>query len=513
MMLSAIGEDQVAYQGSTADRGAEDNHILMRGVVFGRSVRSSFCSVHVVSHASDFRSSFLYHPNEVQQVSPSTIEDIEPSLLRIQFQENVVSLRSHCRRFCKHGDLIEVVSLANQASSTEWQHPKDSSTTGYVNPRLVVAVHDVAEMCSRVRVVQRLYWSMQTCQQWQRQFLPIPIPLQRPRDLTFVVESSETDEDCDRVDLSPPGRVPPLWLDQPCSENDASSKHAPGVPKRKQGELITSFVIHMIASKLRKQRNETIYADSPLSDDPTLWAKRCETLFNSPLPQTSFITDTVAVLNQGEGVLDVAGGSGHVSMCMALLGIRSTVIDPRESVGKLPRRDRRLFHRAMNRSLAVQANDTSSNSQTVESSDSADTRPMEDGMLVCHPTAVPFESVRAWFGDPPEGVDSSFRHPDQQQVSIFGQDRIASCSAIVALHPDEATDAIVDAAVRLRKPFVVVPCCVFNRLFPDRRMQHRPNDPVSTYADLIDYLMAKDNSIQKATLPFEGSNTVLWSSF
>jgi hypothetical protein len=32
-------------------------------------------------------------------------------------------------------------------------------------------------------------------------------------------------------------------------------------------------------------------------------------------------------------------------------------------------------------------------------------------------------------------------------------------AALVALHPDEATEAVVDAALALRKPFLVVPCC------------------------------------------------------
>ena len=134
-------------------------------------------------------------------------------------------------------------------------------------------------------------------------------------------------------------------------------------------------------------------------------------------------------------------------------------------------------------------------------------------LLFCQPVAVPFDSLRAWFGAPPYGVDASFRHPDQDAVSIVGLDRISTCSAIVALHPDEATDAIVDTAVRLRIPFVVVPCCVFNRLFPNRRKPNRPTEPVSTHQDLLEYLMAKDGSIQKTILPFEGSNTILWSYF
>lgn len=40
---------------------------------------------------------------------------------------------------------------------------------------------------------------------------------------------------------------------------------------------------------------------------------------------------------------------------------------------------------------------------------------------------------------------------------------LQTCSIIVGLHPDQATDAIVDCALQLGKPFAAVPCCVFPR--------------------------------------------------
>jgi len=43
-------------------------------------------------------------------------------------------------------------------------------------------------------------------------------------------------------------------------------------------------------------------------------------------------------------------------------------------------------------------------------------------------------------------------------------------SLIVGLHADGATEAVVDVALRCNKPFVVVPCCVFPSLFPERRV-------------------------------------------
>jgi len=41
--------------------------------------------------------------------------------------------------------------------------------------------------------------------------------------------------------------------------------------------------------------------------------------------------------------------------------------------------------------------------------------------------------------------------------------QLQSCSLVLGLHPDQATDSIVDFALQFNKPFAVVPCCVFPR--------------------------------------------------
>jgi hypothetical protein len=71
----------------------------------------------------------------------------------------------------------------------------------------------------------------------------------------------------------------------------------------------------------------------------------------------------------------------------------------------------------------------------------------------------------------------------------------------------QATEWIVDTALAHGKGFAVVPCCVFADLFGRRDGQGRR---VSTYASFVDYLLAKDARIQRAWLPFEGKNTVLF---
>ncbi|CAK0796887.1 unnamed protein product [Prorocentrum cordatum] len=78
-------------------------------------------------------------------------------------------------------------------------------------------------------------------------------------------------------------------------------------------------------------------------------------------------------------------------------------------------------------------------------------------------------------------------------------------SAVVAMHPDEATEASIDAALAAALPFAVVPCCVFPRLFPARRL--RGGQGVSGYAGLLRYLREKEPRIRAARLQFEVGTT------
>lgn len=48
---------------------------------------------------------------------------------------------------------------------------------------------------------------------------------------------------------------------------------------------------------------------------------------------------------------------------------------------------------------------------------------------------------------------------------------LSSCSLVVGLHPDQATDGILEFALAHGKPFAIVPCCVFPTLFTQRRLR------------------------------------------
>lgn len=93
------------------------------------------------------------------------------------------------------------------------------------------------------------------------------------------------------------------------------------------------------------------------------------------------------------------------------------------------------------------------------------------------------------------------------------QAAVQSASVLIGMHADGATEAIVDAALKYRKPFVVVPCCVFPRLFNQRFLVKDDGTkvPVRSHEQFCEYLLQKDTRFKREVLPFEGRNVgILW---
>jgi hypothetical protein len=257
-------------------------------------------------------------------------------------------------------------------------------------------------------------------------------------------------------------------------------------------------------------------------------------------------------------------------MALGMEGISSTVVDARASVGKLPKRDRKLWKKSLRSGVAIPRNQrtigcgqTGGNDEN--SPDNGLTQLPTPALseyeycqpVVPAPAVVPFQSLQAWFGSKPDGYDASFRHPEEEDIPVLvataapkndnngnarndfavdereeGEEQTnasdndvslarnqsndsavlrRSVSALVALHPDEATGEIVEQAVKHRIPFVVVPCCIFARLFPHRTT--KAGGAVSSYEDLLDFLQEQDPSIQRTKMSFGGKNIALWSVF
>lgn len=166
---------------------------------------------------------------------------------------------------------------------------------------------------------------------------------------------------------------------------------------------------------------------------------------------------------QNGGVLDVAGGKGKLSIELAVQGgIPCTIVDPlvRKHGANLEPRDAKRIRKV---------------------------------------------------GAPhPQLVAKPFDTADFVQEANSLIQTIQIC---VGLHPDECTEDIVDVALQFDKPLAIVPCCVFSGFFPLRTIQDpetKARKPVRTYEEFVTYLLAKDERLQKTSLPFEGRNIVIF---
>lgn len=414
--------------------------VKLHGIIFKRSCRGYFASLLVA--VTDSKADY-YRP--VEENDDDNDNNQQFVLVRLQFQGNPSALRSHCKRFCKVGDRLQI-------SEGSWQKVSDSSQTDWENHRLVVDLESPEHARQVLKILQTFCWTMKQCQTWQQMFA-----------------MNQPDEEKPSPKATSKSIVPTS------EKNGEGNGHGTVAGKAKQVQYLTNFLIGMLIHKLSGD-DDAASADS--------WSER-----EYP-PGDPMHARALTVLSEKQGVLDVAGGAGHLSMALGMAGIRSTVIDPRSSVGLLNQKDRKIFRNALSKSKQL---------------------------LMTGEFCIPvqdFQKCRAWFGHPIAGIDHSFRHPDDDpediQALLPDHRLVLNCTAIVALHPDEATETIVDIAVANRIPFCVVPCCVFCRLYPQR--QHNGN-LVSTYDDLLVYLQAKDSSIRRSSLPFFGKNIVLWSTF
>ena len=88
---------------------------------------------------------------------------------------------------------------------------------------------------------------------------------------------------------------------------------------------------------------------------------------------------------------------------------------------------------------------------------------------------------------------------------------IKGCSLIVGMHPDEATVDIVDVALSKKINFAVVPCCVFHKKFPDRKLKN--GKEVVEYPDIIQFILEKDPDLKTDFLNIKGRNKVIYKKF
>ena len=439
------------------------------GVIFRRSIRASYASLDLIQGDTHTR-----------------------ALVQFHIIKEVTAVRSYIRRSLKLGSEIEL--------SGHW-------TDGRFQVELVVEQNG---NYVGLHILQKQKLDMIACQRVREKYYP-----------SFDQENKEKVKQDSREKVKQDSHD--------AIENSMSKKkqkktegtgHGGGIGKRRQGEIVRDFLVRLVAKQLQEKESLQDIKNSCMEMTIREGLSRADRTVD--IDQSDAISETIMkigteFLNSGSGVMDVAGGSGHVSLALSLKGIKSTVIDPRETVGKLPARDRKVLKKAIKANM----NTPAPKSQQLIKGES------EMSTFITIPPPIEFDALRAWFAKRPDGIDTEFREGSSNSEPLDSvkapipvctlcspDNLLSSCSAIVALHPDEATGDIVDFAVKHRLPFLVVPCCVFSRLFSFRFLGD-PNDNklVSTYDDLIEYLVAKHDSIRVSKLDFEGANIAIWSTF
>ena len=173
-------------------------------------------------------------------------------------------------------------------------------------------------------------------------------------------------------------------------------------------------------------------------------------------------------LSQGSGVLDVAGGRGDMNFELAFVrNVTCTTIDPRPSK---PSKKQRKWVKRQNKLRKKQKttpernNGQSQNNQPLAQKEQQHVQDLFDDAFV------------------------------DKHVNL-----LSDCSLIIGMHPDEATESIVDVAIQNKKPFAIVPCCVF-----PKSGQSMPLD------QWYRHLKAKSKCVKETFLNFQGRNKVLY---
>jgi hypothetical protein len=185
--------------------------------------------------------------------------------------------------------------------------------------------------------------------------------------------------------------------------------------------------------------------DSHAGDNDTTGASRDK--YDSVNQNCDSVTTTIDQ-HRTSHILDVAGGKGEVSARLTMCHQqRVTMVDPRPAdivdcferivLPKIPKK----WQQRLN-------NQREANSDFVRDTIESRFRQLE--------TTFDLDKIMIdWNED--TGWSSSPNTPGSQQDLKELQDAIQDATIILGLHADGATEAIVDAALKYRKPFVVVP--------------------------------------------------------
>lgn len=106
------------------------------------------------------------------------------------------------------------------------------------------------------------------------------------------------------------------------------------------------------------------------------------------------------------------------------------------------------------------------------------------------------------------GEAPAVRGPTEIDDANALRDIVGQTKLVIGMHPDQAAGEAAQFAVAQKLPWAVVPCCVYRKEFPNRRLHSGAT--VSTYQDLVEWLSELHPNTRRETLDFEGRNTVVY---
>jgi hypothetical protein len=145
---------------------------------------------------------------------------------------------------------------------------------------------------------------------------------------------------------------------------------------------------------------------------------------------------------RGGVVLDVAGGRGDLAAALARAGVRVVTVDPRPA------------------------------------------KPTKAKARAWAAAAAAADAAAADAGTPPPCMPEHLLELFDDAFVASHAALVAGVSLIVGFHPDEATEPIVDYALKAGLPVAVVPCCVCSRAAPGRRLASG-GGPVHSVAQFV----------------------------
>ena len=197
-------------------------------------------------------------------------------------------------------------------------------------------------------------------------------------------------------------------------------------------------------------------------------------------------------INRDGGVFDIAGGRGDLSFQLtAKHRIKCTLVDPRQR--KLSKYQRRYIRKAKK--------DIKRKFQSFQSDHLENPNGCVSKKRRGEPTSN--KSANAKFADEQLMNDFLGQHIQGTFDSSFRLPNDGSKPIIVGMHPDQATEYIVDVALTNNLSFAIVPCCVFP-------VGASVQDKTMSFDAWCKYLCDKADDIKSDFLNFTGANRVIY---